>query len=194
MKRGVLVVLAVALLVPASANAQGGVTEIETGDDFFDPENVSAEVGTGSFHWQWGPPSTLNDHNVRQDDKLFFSGPVALTGDFTITPSAGTFDYYCELHGQPDGLGMAGELKIKPTATKGGKKAVITWATEQSDTGTQYDVQRKVGSKDPKIVVEKTTDLFGEFKLKSGKKYQFRVRSRRGNNTSDFSPKLKLKG
>jgi plastocyanin len=198
MKRGVLIVLVAALALPAAANAQGTVTEIATGDDFFNPENVSAEVGSGSFHWQWGPLATRNQHNVVEQNKLFNSGPPALSGDFTTTPSAGTFLYVCEIHGsisssgQP--IGMAGEIAVKPTATPKGKKALITWATETTDTGTQYDIQQKVGSKDPKIVEKKTSDLSGAFKLKPGTKYQFQVRSRQGSATSDFSPKLKLKG
>ena len=190
MKRLVLTCLGLALAMPALSGAQGTVTDVSTGDDFFNPEKVSSDVGTRSVHWQW---ATTNDHNVREDNKLFYSGKLETTGEFTVNPSAGTFHYYCEVHGFENG-GMDGELAVRPTATPQGKKTLITWATENTDTGTQFDVQQKVGSKKPKIVESKTKKIEGVFKLKSGTKYQFQVRSRQGKKASGFSPKLKLKG
>jgi plastocyanin len=194
--RTVTLVCALTLALPALVFARGanpqGTQDITTGDDFFQPERVSALVGGQSFRWAWGPPGSLNDHNVRQDDRIFYSGPLAPTGEFTITPSAGTFGYYCELHGF-EGGGMAGEIRVKPIGAANGKKAAITWATPDTDTGTRFDVRQKVGKKPPKLVEEKTRDLEGSFKLKPGKN-QFQVRSREGKATSDWSPKLNLKG
>ena len=191
MKRGMFA-LAVLLAVPALAHAQGSVTELETGDDFFAPENVSSDVGVESFNWQWGAPKTLNQHNVRQDDKLFYSGGIEPSGELTITPSAGTFHYYCEIHGF-EGGGMDGEIAVRPTATPQGKKTLVTWATETTDTGNRYDVRLKKGKKKAKLVEEKTKAIEGAFKLKRGTKYKFDVRSRKGKAASDWSPKLKLK-
>jgi plastocyanin len=192
LRKGLLVGI-VALALPAQAAAQGTVREVATGDDFFKPENVSLDVGAASVpasvHWGW---STDNEHNVRQDDRIFYSGALATTDDFTVTPSAGTFGYYCELHGF-EGGGMAGEIKAKPTGTVDGNRANIVWATPETDSGTRFDVRRKVGSKKPKLVEEKTRDLEGSFKLKDGKN-QFQVRSRQGKAASDWSPKLNLKG
>ncbi len=193
MRRIVLAVAVAALIVPSLSGAQGTTVEIATGDDFFEPEDLKSDVGTQSFHWQWGPPSTQNEHNVRQDDELFTSGNLVTAGEFTVNPSAGTFHYYCDAHGFESG-GMDGELAIKPTATPQGKKTLITWATETTDTGSQFDVQQKTGSKKPVIVESKTKAVEGAFKLKSGTKYQFEVRTRKGKKTSDWSPVLKLKG
>jgi plastocyanin len=190
LKKGLLA-LVVVLALPAQAAAQGGTQEVSTGDDFFNPENVSVEVGSASIHWAWGPPASLNEHNVRQDDRLFYSGALVTSGEFTVTPSAGSFHYYCELHGF-DGGGMDGALKVKPTGTVSGRKATVVWATPETDSGTRFDVRQKVGSKKPKVVEEKTKALEGTFKLKSGKN-QFQVRSRQGKAVSDWSPKLKLK-
>jgi plastocyanin len=187
-KKGLLALI-VALALPAQAAAQGAPREVATGDDFFNPENVSFDVGSASVHWAW---STDNEHNVRQDDRIFYSGGLATTGDFTLTPSAGTFGYYCELHGF-EGGGMAGEIKVKPTATVSGNRATLVWATPETDSGTRYDVRQKVGSKKPKVVEEKTRAHDGSFKLKSGKN-QFQVRSRQGKAASDWSPKLNVKG
>jgi hypothetical protein len=89
---------------------------------------------------------------------------------------------------------MAGEIAVKPTATPQGKEALVTWATEATDTGTRYDVRQKTGKKKPKIVEERTKAIEGAFKLKAGTKYTFDVRSYAGKKSSDWSPKLKIKG
>jgi hypothetical protein len=196
MKRALIAVLAL-LAVPQLAFGQGSVREIQTGDDFFEPEDVATAVGTESFHWQWGPPASINEHNVREENKLFYSGDTAISGDFTATPSAGTFLYVCDAHGVISGdkvVGMGGEISVKPTATPQGKKTLVTWATETTDTGTQFDVRQQIGSKKPKIVEEKTKALEKAFKIENGKKYKFDVRSRQGKATSDWSPKLTVKG
>ena len=191
MRKGLLVI-AVALALPATALAQGTTREIETEDSYFDPENVSSQVGSGSFRWAWGPPMSSIDHNVRQDDKLFYSGGPSLAGDFTVTPSAGSFHYYCELHGF-EGGGMDGELRVKPTGTVSGNRASLVWATPETNSGNQFDVRQKVGKKKPRLVAENTKAFDGSFKLRPGRN-QFQVRSQRGKATSDWSPKLTLKG
>jgi plastocyanin len=194
MKRLAITLMAVAALLAPGA-AYGQATEITTGDDFFAPRAVTSTVGS-SFHWAWGPgaPSgSVNEHNVRQDDKLFYSGPYVVSGEFSLTPSAGSFHYYCELHGTAGG-GMDGELRIKPTATVSGNRATIAWATATTDSGRQFDVRQKVGKKKPKLVRQATGSVAGTFKLKPGTRYQFQARSRQGKATSGWSPKLKLKG
>ena len=197
MKRG-LIALAALLAVPALAHAQGSVTEIATGDNFFEPENVSSDAGVESFHWKWGPPETASDHNVREAANLFSSGDVEPSGDFTVTPSAGTFLYVCDAHGTISGnnvIGMGGTISVKPTATQEGKKTLITWATPATDTGDRYDVRQATGSKKPKVVESGTKAIEGAFKLKSGTKYTFQVRSLKGKKAaSEWSPKLKVKG
>ncbi len=188
LRKGLLVVV-IALALPAHAAAQLPTQEVQTGDDFFTPENVSFDAGSTFVHWAW---NTTNLHNVRQDDRIFYSGALAQSGDFTVAPSAGTFGYYCELHGF-EGGGMAGEIKAKPTGTVSGNRAEIIWANPDTNTGTQFDVRQKVGKKKPKVVEEKTREFGGSFKLKPGKN-QFEVRSRQGKAASDWSPKLNLKG
>ena len=196
MKR-VLISVAALLAVPQLAFGQGSVQEIQTGDDFFQPEDVALDVGTQALHWLWGPPATINEHNVREENRLFDSGNTELTGDFMTTPSAGTFLYVCDAHGVISGdqvVGMGGEIAVKPTATPQGKKTLVTWATEATDTGTQFDVRQKIGSKKGKVVESKTKAIEKVFKIEKGKKYKFDVRSRQGKATSDWSPKLTVKG
>jgi plastocyanin len=193
MRRG-LIMLAVALAVPAFAHAQGSVTEVETGDSFFEPEAVETDAGVESVRWAW---STETAHNVVEQNGIFDSGSPSTTGDFTITPSAGTFKYLCTLHGVISSgrpLGMAGEIAVRPTATPQGREALVTWATESTDTGNRYDVRQKAGKKKAKIVEARTKAIEGAFKLKAGTTYKFDVRSYAGKKSSDWSPKLKIKG
>jgi plastocyanin len=193
MRRG-LITLAVALAMPAFAHAQGSTIEVETGDSFFEPEAVATDAGVESVRWAW---STETAHNVVEQNGIFDSGSPSTTGDFTITPSAGTFKYLCTLHGVISSgkpLGMAGEVAVKPTATPQGKQALVTWATESTDTGSRFDVRQKAGKKKAKVVEERTKAIEGAFKLKPGTKYAFEVRSYAGKKPSDWSPKLKIKG
>jgi plastocyanin len=150
MRRYLLIGTAAALLaIPALAfgRATTTVTVAPSNQNTFGPKSVTKNVGAGSIHWQWGTSgSTFAAHNVRQDAKLFYSG--ALTNSkpagYTITPSAGSFHYYCELHGSPTS-GMAGTIRIKPaifnqTATSFG----VRWSPGTNQTGNAFDVRYRV--------------------------------------------------
>lgn len=195
MRRG-LIALAAVLAFPAAAHAQGTTTEVGVEGFSFAPESVETDVGVASIHWGWSTGGV--EHNVREQGRIFYSGDTTTTGDFTVNPSAGTFRYYCEPHGtistagKP--IGMAGQIAVKPTATPQGKQALITWATETTDTGNRYDVRMKKGKRKAKVVEENTKAIEGAFKLEKGTTYKFDVRSRRGKAASDWSPKLKLDG
>lgn len=72
-------------------------------------------------------------HNVVADDNAFTSG--APSSSFTFTqafPNAGTFSYYCQVHGAPGGVGMSGSIVVNATAPSA---APITGAT----SGSWYD-------------------------------------------------------
>jgi plastocyanin len=195
MKRG-LIALATALALPAAAaHAQGTTTEV--GVDAFDfvPKSIESDVGVASIHWGW---ATTIEHNVRERSEIFRSGAPTTDGDYTINPSAGTFKYYCEPHGLINSsgkpVGMAGEIAVAPTATPQGKRTLVTWATEATDTGNRYDVRMKKGKKKPKVVEENTKAIEGAFKVENGTKYRFDVRSRQGKRASDWSPPVTVKG
>jgi plastocyanin len=112
----------------------------------FAPKTVTQAVGAGSIHWYWwrAPGSSPGPHNVRQDDKLFYSGEP--TNDnpagYTITPSAGRFHYYCEPHRL---RGMEGTIYIRPavfsrTATSFG----VRWSPGTNQTGNRFDVRYRI--------------------------------------------------
>jgi plastocyanin len=195
-RRGLtIVVLAAALALPAIAF--GAPTNIQVKDNFFQPQAPAARAfQTGaSFHWQRGAGSTL-PHNVRQDAGLFRSGNLTSGPiNYSISASAGTYHYYCELHGSPAG-GMAGVVKVRPisNAAPVGNPFTVTWANSTTNTGKAFDVRYKVGSGTFKIWKNDTSQFKAIFGLNMkpvpvmlGKTYQFQVRSEQASNHSKFS-------
>ena len=109
----------------------------------FCAEHRTQAVGA-SIHWYWWADSNAGPHNVRQDDKLFYSGAATDNNPagYTITPSAGRFHYYCEPHRT---RGMQGTLYIRPavfsrTATSFG----VRWSPGTNETGDRFDVRYRV--------------------------------------------------
>src|SRR5262245_10354351 len=127
---GALCVIAAAVVVPL-ASAGGAPTEITFTDDpaEYSPENASATVnplttGTGGEEFVWVGPGTLDEHNVREDNRLFRSGPASEDfHEYHTDISAGRYHYYCEVHGSKSG-GMAGTVRVRP-AIEG---AFVRWA------------------------------------------------------------------
>ncbi len=82
MMRGFLITSATAALLALPAVAGAAPRQISAGDDFFSPKKPAArsfEAGP-SFHWSRAGGSS-NRHNIRQDDKLFFSGHATERAD-----------------------------------------------------------------------------------------------------------------
>ena len=146
-------------------------------------------------------PTTANTHNVREDSKLFRSGPLTDSGTYHIVPSAGTYHYYCESHGSENG-GMDGVLKEIPVA--GPRNAdffTVGWApAEDTDTGDQFDVRYKVEDGEWKTWFKNTDKIGWKFgrndkpiDVKPNKTYRIQARSELHSNPSKhsgFSPSL----
>ena len=155
MKRPLLMLIAVGALAYASV-ASAAATEIKVGDNFFSPRTPPVRnLATGSsFHWQRASGST-SPHNVHQDFNLFNSG-AATSGsiNFSVRASAGTYHYYCTVHGTPSG-GMDGVVKVRPifTSAPTGAPFTVTWALTGTTTGTttgdHFDVRYRVGVSAP---------------------------------------------
>jgi plastocyanin len=151
MMRRYLLIGAAAALLALPALAFGGtnttVTVAPSNFNTFGPKNVTKTVGTGSIHWQWGTSgSTSAVHNVRQDDKLFYSGPLTNSkpAGYSVVPSAGSFHYYCELHGSASG-GMAGTINVRPLIfNKTANSFVVEWSGGSNQTGNAFDVRYRV--------------------------------------------------
>jgi len=90
--------------MPPGGGGGGGpqTVPVHIQDFKFVPDPVSIKVGD-TVHWVWDN----NNHSTTADGGAWDSG-VRNTGDHfdhTFT-SAGTFPYYCLVHGGPGGAGM----------------------------------------------------------------------------------------
>jgi plastocyanin len=189
-----LVGVALALAVPAPAGVASKTVLL--GDDFFDPRRVTVAVG-GAVTWD-RPASTDDRHNVREDGRIFRSGDPTADDAFsyTVVFSAGTFHYYCEVHGGPSG-GMAGVVRVPVTllAAPSGLPFTVRWATAATRTGDRFDVQFRVGSGPWRAWRQGTSSfqaVFGKdgrpVRVKGGATYTFRARSLSGSARSRWSP------
>ncbi len=190
------VILALAGL-PASVSVPvlAGPSQVRVVDSDFKPRRTT--VGPGG-KVRWSSRGTNKEHNVVEDHELFSSGD--LTSDpiaFTVGFSAGTFPYYCENHGAPGGRGMSGVVAV-PVALRAdprGPAFTVLWATSPTRTGSNFDVQFRVGSGRWRAWKTNTKGLkavFGQgnrpVRLVRGQRYSFRARSRRGEDASGWAP------
>jgi plastocyanin len=93
---------------PGSAPVQAATVQIQ--DNFFNPASVVlATGGTVTWHWVGG-----NGHSVTATGSPTFTGaPVSFPGreDLVVSFStAGTYNYFCTVHGSSDGYGGAGDM------------------------------------------------------------------------------------
>ena len=204
MRRSLIIsATAVVLALPAFAGA--APREITVGDDFFAPQRPPAQTfQTGpSFRWSNGG-GTEHPHNVRQDDKLFRSGDLTKGPiNFAINASAGSYHYYCELHGSRQG-GMAGVVKVRPIALADSLigEIEVQWADSNTDTGSRFDVRYRVDHRRWKTWKNDTASFHAAFGHNdhpvdyrpNRHTYKIEVRSerRRVKKHSDWSPPLTL--
>jgi plastocyanin len=204
--RRFLVVLAAAGLLALPAAAAAAPREISVGDNFFSPKKPPArsfQAGS-SFHWSRGSGS--NRHNIRQDDKLFRSGnPVSGPINFSIDASAGSYHYYCELHGSRRG-GMSGVVRVRPRALPDSLagEVLVQWADSNTNTGSRFDVRYRVDRGRWRTWRNDTSRFQGNFGRNdhpvnyrpNRHTYKIEVRSERGrvSKRSHWSPALTLGG
>jgi plastocyanin len=193
----------VGLALPAAAGA--APREIDIGDNFFSPRKPPARnfANGPSFRWSNGG-GTGNRHNVRQDDRLFRSGDLTRHPiNFAINASAGSYHYYCELHGSRQG-GMAGRVKVRPIAETDHAigEVEVVWADANTDTGSRFDVRYRVDQRRWKTWKNDTPSFHAAFGHNDNPvnyrpnrhTYKIKVRSerRRVKKHSDWSPRLTL--
>ena len=205
LKRPLLTLIAVGALAYASV-ASAAATEIKIRDSSFFPRTPPVRnLATGSsFHWQRAPGST-SPHNVHQDFNLFNSG-AATSGpiNFSVRASAGTYHYYCTVHGSPSG-GMDGVVKVRPifASAPDGAPFTVRWAlpgtTTGTTTGNQFDVRYRVGTSGTWTLWRNDSSLrvavFGQngqpVQVMPGLTYQFQARSQNTpSKPSGWSPAL----
>ncbi len=76
----------------------------------FNPTVANIKVGD-TVHWVWKE----DNHSVTADDNSFDSGVQNNGATFDqMFMTAGTFKYYCKIHGGPNGAGMSGQVVVVP--------------------------------------------------------------------------------
>ena len=108
----VIAALGVVGAAPASAANQ----EVAALDNFFSPSGVAIKPGE-TVRWRNpGPPNADNPHNVRFEDGMFTDPLQASVGPWTTAArtfdTAGTYRYYCHVHGGPGAVGMSGSVFV----------------------------------------------------------------------------------
>jgi plastocyanin len=201
LKRPFLMVIVVGALAYASV-ASAAPTQIQVGDNFFAPRTPPARNLSAGASFQWQRALGGNPHNVRQDFKLFYSGGTTSGPiNFSVSASAGTYHYYCELHRS---FGMDGVVKVRPVfaANPAGAPFTVRWALSDTTTGTRFDVRFRVGVAGPwRLWRNDTSGRSGVFgrngqpvRVVSGRTYQFQARSQKvSTQPSGWSPTLTVR-
>ena len=177
-------------------------TAINVADDVFDSDNETQILESSTF-WNWDD-SVTNEHNVRQDDKLFYSGqPTDDPGaSYNAGIASGKYHYYCTAHGSSRG-GMDGVIKVTPiSAPIDDDSFQVLWGQDNVKVPAQYDVQYHTGNGKWKDWIKNTTRTSRTFgandkpvDVKPAKTYSFRARTEaRADPTraSGFSPVLEV--
>ncbi len=84
-----------------------GSASVTVGDNFFNPNSVDVNVGQ-NVRWTW---SGSSPHNVTFDDQSVSPSTTQNRGVFDQAfPQAGTFTYYCTIHGRQT---MSGQVVVQ---------------------------------------------------------------------------------
>jgi plastocyanin len=198
-----LATFAAGLILPAVAPAATAVRDISINDNFFDPAFPAASnLATGSdFRWTRAAGSN-GLHNVRQDQLLFRSGdPTTGPIDYTITASAGSYHYFCEIHGSST-TGMQGRIKVRPAKSNlTSSSFVVRWASAATQTGDQFDLRYRVDGGSWANWKTNTTAFSATFgangnpvTVTAGHTHQVEARSEKAGTTSksNWSPPVKV--
>jgi len=203
LKRCLLALTLCGALAYASV-AYAAATQVSVRDNFFSPRTppVRNLASGASFHWQRATGS-FSPHNIRQNFKLFRSGnPTTGAINYSVSASAGSYHYYCEVHGSPSG-GMDGVVKVRPTfvADPAGAPFTVMWALAGTTTGNKFDVRFRVGTATTwtlwKNDVSTRSGVFGQngqpVQVMPGKTYHFQARSENDpTKPSGWSPTLNV--
>jgi plastocyanin len=97
-----------------SSPTNGGSNTVTVGNNYFSPTSLSVPVNT-VVTWSWIQGSA--EHNIVFDDNAPGSGPQS-TGTFQRTfGAAGTYTYYCSIHGRSV---MSGAVVVATGTSTGG--------------------------------------------------------------------------
>jgi plastocyanin len=182
--------LALLLAFLMQATAMAATVEVTIADFQFTPSVANIRMGD-TVHWTNNGPSP---HTTTSNAplSLWDSDILSVGDDFSFQfTAAGTYSYFCELHGS-----MQGRIRPKPTAMPRngvvGTIFTIKVATIPAPAGFVYDVQKKNpggGFQNWMTGITSSTAQFDSTGQPTGT-YQFRSRLRRlsDNAASGYSP------
>lgn len=153
----------------------GGSNVVEVRDNFFQPASITIQAGE-IVTWRYVGPSML--HNVREDGGAFRcadgcdgsggSGAPSAGWEFSLKfDEAGTFRYFCEVHGGPGGFGMAGRVVVEGGGDGGGggggepgslQLAASSYAADEGAGNVSAGVTRTGGTSGPVSVTLATAN------------------------------------
>jgi plastocyanin len=181
--RRIVVLASLSLLALTAVPADAGVVSV-LDNDFAPLDHVLTAPGR-LVTWEWDE-NVKNMHSIRQREGLFSSGPE--TNDpaatFERRFSAGSFDYYCGVHG----VSMSGRVRVPVTIATAptGRPFTVRWATLSTNVGQVFDVQYRIGSGawlTWRMDTSKPSRVFGKdgkpVVVKAGRTYSFRARTQR---------------
>jgi plastocyanin len=93
------------------STSPAATSSVDAKDFEFGPAAIVVKAGT-TVTWKFvgSVPHTVTS---APSDAVTFDSGNRTTGTFTVTFSkAGTYRYYCKLHGTPSGQGMAGTVTV----------------------------------------------------------------------------------
>jgi plastocyanin len=83
-------------------------TQVHIANMAFDPDPVAINAGD-TVEWVWDE----GGHSTTADDGSWDSGVLNKGAKYSQTfPTAGTFPYYCKIHGGPGGVGMSSSVNV----------------------------------------------------------------------------------
>lgn len=177
------VLLVVALAAPAAAAG-----DISVEGTRFTPSTITRTAGAAVTWTNAGGGM----HNVTSVNSMFATSATPFS-TYRRRFSAGTFKFQCDIHPSS----MTGQVRVRPrlAAAPAGRPFTVRWARADTNTGTTYRVEYRIASDTWKTWRAATSGRYGVFgndnapvPVKSGTRYSFRVRSRRGDRASGYSP------
>ncbi len=157
--------LAALLLVATQATPAAAATvDVQVVDFAFNPPHVTIQAGD-TVRWT----KLGGHHNVQADDGSFrcANGCDGAGGDGTPAANAwvvtrtftaaGTVAYFCEAHGGPGGLGMAGTITVQGGGGGGEQRGSLSFAAASlsvaEGTGSRTVTVRRTGGDDGAVAV-----------------------------------------
>jgi plastocyanin len=185
----------------ANVNAAGNPF---TGGLAFKPPGVAVRVGDSV---RWRNTDFLVPHTATEDHHLWDLGgnypPLTMQGfgpGETVKRkfAAGTFSYFCEVHGAEAMSGFVEvPVRLRDRRRGGRFKVVARWSEQGLPKGQVFDVQRSRGTGGLKFVRRGTRALKGTFGGGDrGTVWTFRARVRRAGNpaaASGWSPPKRIR-